>query len=527
MVRTRFAPSPTGYLHVGGLRTALYSYLYAKKNNGKFILRIEDTDQKRFVEGALEHLIKMMKWAGLDYDEGPDKAGEFGPYIQSKRTELYKKYAQELLDKKAAYRCFCTQERLDEMRAHQEKQKKTPMYDRHCLYLSDEEIQKKLDEGIPFVIRQKIPSSEVVKFDDHIRGKVSFAGKTLDDQVLLKSDGYPTYHLANVVDDHLMEITHVIRGEEWLPSTPKHILLYKAFGWEPPQFAHIPLLLNKDRSKLSKRQGDVSVEDYIKKDYLKEAIINFIAFLGWHPGEAEENEIFTLEELSSKFTLEKVHKSGAIFDIKKLDWFNWQWNRKNLHEKLKKIATEIDPNVLIENPKKGEFVYKFNNEKAKQTFLGKRAQTILKLCEEYLDKKYKINPELLNKALITVEEKILRNPREINSFIDFYFEIENYEKALLTNEKMKVDEEMAKTALKKSLATLANLDNFNSEDKIKEVLLNLVKQMSVKNGQVLWPLRSALTGKQFSPGVFEVAFVLGKEKTINRIKKALSKLENQ
>lgn len=526
MVRTRFAPSPTGYLHVGGLRTALYNYLYAKKNQGTFILRIEDTDQKRFVEGAREHLMEMMKWANLTYEEGPDADGKFGPYIQSERTEIYQKYAQELLDKKAAYRCFCTQERLDEMRAHQEKQKKAPMYDRHCLYLSEEEIQKKLDEGVPYVIRQKIPSAEVVKFDDHIRGKVSFAAKTLDDQVLLKSDGFPTYHLANVVDDHLMEITHVIRGEEWLPSTPKHILLYQAFGWQHPDFAHIPLLLNKDRSKLSKRQNDVSVEDYIKKGYLKEAIINFIAFLGWHPGSAEESEIFTLEELSEKFTLEKVHKAGAIFDVEKLDWFNWQWHRKNHHDNLKKIAQEIDPNVSIENPKKGEFAYKFDDKSKQDSFASKRAEALLKLCGEYLDEKYKSNEDLLNKGLITVEEKILKNPKEINDYIGFYFELGQYDINLLTHEKMKVDLEMAKKALENSLETLEKLDDF-SEENLQKTLLELVQKLELKNGQVLWPLRSALTGLQYSPGVFEIAWVLGKEETLKRIKKALSKLENQ
>lgn len=527
MVRTRFAPSPTGYLHIGGLRTALYNYLYAKKTNGTFILRIEDTDQKRFVEGAREHLIKMMKWAGLNFEEGPEVGGDFGPYIQSERNELYKKYAQELLEKKAAYRCFCTQERLDKMRAQQEKQKKAPMYDRHCLYLSEEEIQKKLDEGIPFVIRQKIPSGEVIKFDDHIRGKVSFAAKTLDDQILLKSDGFPTYHLANVVDDHLMEITHVIRGEEWLPSTPKHILLYQAFGWKHPEFAHIPLLLNKDRTKLSKRQGDVSVEEYIKKGYSKEAIINFIAFLGWHPGGAEENEIFTLEELGKQFSLEKVHKAGAIFDIEKLEWFNWQWNRKKYHDKLKKIAQEIDANVTIENPKKGEFIYKFDNKSKQQDFFNKRAELLLELCQKYLDDTFKNNKEILHKALITVEEKILKNPKDINDYLGFYFKQEEYDKELLTHEKMKVDFEIAKKSLENALETLKKLENFDSEEEIQQTLITLVQKMRIKNGQLLWPIRSALTGLQFSPGVFEIIWVLGKEETLNRIKKALSKLENQ
>ncbi len=526
MVRTRFAPSPTGYLHVGGLRTALYNYLYAKKNGGTFILRIEDTDQKRYVEGATEHLIEMMKWAELEYKEGPGADGEFGPYIQSERTDIYRKHAQELLDKKAAYRCFCTQERLDKMREDQEKQKKAPMYDRHCLYLTEEEIQKNLSDKIPFVVRQKVPYSETIKFKDHIRGNVSFDAKTLDDQVLLKSDGFPTYHLANVVDDHLMEITHVIRGEEWLPSTPKHILLYNAFGWQHPEYAHIPLLLNKDRSKLSKRQGDVSVEDYIKKGYSKEAIINFIAFLGWHPGGAEENEIFTLEELESKFTLEKVHKAGAIFDIEKLEWFNWQWNRKKYHDKLAIIAKETDTGVSITNPKKGEFVYTFDSEQKQADFSGKKAKVLLDICDKYLEEKYKKDEIFLNRVLVTVEEKILRNPKEINDHIGFYFELPEYDKGLLTHEKMNVDLEMAKTALERSLKVLSGFDGFESEEEIQKTMLKLIEEVGVKNGQILWPVRAALTGMQFSPGAFEVIWVLGKSETENRINKALSKLEN-
>lgn len=527
MIRTRFAPSPTGYLHIGGLRTALYNYLYAKKHNGSFILRIEDTDQKRFVEGAHEHLIEMMKWAEVEYQEGPDKDGEYAPYVQSKRTKLYQKYANMLLEKKAAYRCFCTAERLEKMRAQQEKQKKAPMYDRHCLYLSEEEIQEKLDNKIPFVIRQKIPSAQAVKFKDHIRGTVRFAAKTLDDQILLKSDGFPTYHLANVVDDHLMKITHVIRGEEWLPSTPKHILLYEAFGWDTPEFAHIPLLLNKDRSKLSKRQGDVSVEDYIKKGYLREAILNFIAFLGWHPGGEQENELFTLDELAQNFSLEKVHKAGAVFDIEKLNWFNWQWNRKKYHEQLREIAQKIDPDVEITHPKKGEYKYSFSKEENNNSFLEKRAQILIDICSNYLNKDYKKDQKKLNKALITVEEKLLQDPKNINSYIEFYFTLGSYDKALLTHERMKVDTTMAKKALQKVKDRFESLNTIDSEKNVQETLIGLVQEMGVKNGQVLWPLRAALTGLQYSPGVFEVACVLEKEECIKRIDLALSKLENE
>jgi len=527
MTRTRFAPSPTGYLHVGGLRTALYSFLLAKKQEGQFVLRIEDTDQKREVEGATAHLIEMLDWAGLNPDEGPNKEGPHKPYIQSQRTEIYQKHAEELLEKGHAYRCFCTAERLQEMREHQEKSKKAPMYDRHCLYLSDEEIQKNLDSNAPFVVRQKIPLEKLVKFKDLVRGNVTFAAKTLDDQILLKSDGFPTYQLANVIDDHLMGITHVIRGEEWLPSTPKHILLYESFNWDPPQFAHIPLLLNKDRSKLSKRQGDVSVEEYIKKGYQKEAIINFIAFLGWHPGGDEENEIFNLEELIEHFSIEKVHKAGAIFDLEKLDWFNWQWNRRKFHDDLHEFAKKLDQNVQIESPKKGEFVYKFNDTKNAQEFFEYRTDKLKTMCFNSLADAYKKEDGLLRKALVTVEEKVLKDHKNINDYIKFYFENSDYDVQLLTHEKMKVDFEMARASLSKILEKFENFAEFDNEEKIKELLIGVVEELGVKNGQVFWPLRSALTGEQFSPGVFEVAWVIGKDLCLQRIKKALEMLEKE
>lgn len=525
MIRTRFAPSPTGYLHVGGLRTALYSYLLAKKHEGKFVLRIEDTDQKREVEGATAHLIEMLEWAGLIPDESPSSGGPFEPYIQSQRTETYRKYADDLLEKKHAYRCFCTAERLTEMREQQEKAKQAPMYDRHCLYLTDEEIQKNLDEKKPFVIRQKIPLEKLVKFKDLVRGNVTFAAKTLDDQVLLKSDGFPTYQLANVIDDHLMEITHVIRGEEWLPSTPKHILLYEAFGWEHPEFAHIPLLLNKDRSKLSKRQGDVSVEDYIEKGYSKEAIINFIAFLGWHPGGDNEDEIYNLAELVEHFSIEKVHKAGAIFDLEKLDWFNWQWNRRKFHEDLHEFSKKLDQNVQIHSPKKGEFIYRFNNNDYAHEFFIHRTDQLKTMCFNSLNKDYKNNDEKLRKALLTVEEKVLRDHKSINEFIAFYFEDKKYEAELLTHEKMNVDFDIAKLSLQKILEKFESFKDFEDEEKIKKLLLGVVEELNLKNGQVFWPLRAALTGEQFSPGVFEVAWALGKEASVKRIQIALDKLD--
>ena len=284
MVRTRFAPSPTGYLHVGGLRTALYNYIFARKHHGSFVLRIEDTDQERKVEGAIENLIETLKWTGIIPDEGPGFGGDYGPYIQSERLELYRRHAEILLEKELAYYCFCSQERLERLRQEQIAKKQPPRYDNHCRNLPADEVKRKLQSGEKFVIRMKTPLQGSVEVRDLIRGKVSFSADVLDDQILIKSDGFPTYHLANVVDDHLMKISHVIRGEEWLPSTPKHVLLYEYFNWKSPEFAHLPLLLNPDRSKLSKRHGDVAVESYRQKGYLAEALINFLALLGWNPG---------------------------------------------------------------------------------------------------------------------------------------------------------------------------------------------------------------------------------------------------
>ena len=488
MIKTRFAPSPTGFVHVGSLRTALYCYLFAKSSDGKFVLRIEDTDQERLVEGAVENLLKTLEWIGLEYDEGPDK-GDLGPYVQSERTEIYTKHVQELLDKGHAYRCFCSKERLDEMREKQKSRKQATMYDRKCLDLPESEIQAKLKDNEPFVIRQKIPY-ELIKYKDLVRGNVQFDGKTVDDQVLIKSDGYPTYHLANVVDDHLMEITHVIRGEEWLPSTPKHIALYEAFGWEAPQFAHLPLLLNPDRTKLSKRQGHVAVEDYIKEGYLKEAVTNFVAFLGWNPGGGEKQELFTLKELEKSFSLEKVHKAGAIFNLEKLDWFNWQWQKRLFEEKTAKMDETSKAEVLYE------------------------------MCKDHLKRD---KDEKLLRALLTVEEKILKNPKEVSENTNFYFDLPEYDKQLLTHEKMGVDLNQALKSLEASKEALETLDDWTLES-LKQTLLKTVEKQGIKNGQLLWPLRAALSGMQYSPGAFESAWALEKDETLSRISIALQKL---
>lgn len=521
MVRTRFAPSPTGFLHIGSLRTALYNYLYAKKHNGTFILRIEDTDQSRFVEGAIENLLQTLITTGLNYDEGPEKEGKFGPYIQSQRTDIYRKYILELLEKKAAYHCFCSAERLEEMRNKQSAAKQAPMYDRKCLQLNEDEVKAKIEAGETYVIRQKIPQGQKLQFNDIIRGVVSFNTSTIDDQVLMKSDNFPTYHLANVIDDHLMEITHVIRGEEWLPSTPKHLLLYEAFNWEKPTFAHIPLLLNKDKSKLSKRQGDVSVESYLNKGFIPEALINFIALLGWHPGEGIEQEIFSLDELIEKFSLEKVHKAGAIFDLDKLSWFNYSWNRQIHRDLLEKMAKQIDPNVSITVNDKKEQIYTFSSDQKEAEFVAERGKNLLEKCKNQLPSEWRANEEFLYKALITVEDKILKTPDDTKQALEFYFSPKNYEKTLLLNEKMKVDEKTAKIAIESGLKSLESFNNFNNPQKLQEHLIALVQELNLKNGQVLWPLRVALSGEQFSPGVFELMWAFGKEETLNRLKNTL------
>lgn len=532
MIRTRFAPSPTGFLHVGGLRTALYAYLFARKNKGVFILRIEDTDQTRYVEGALENLIHTLKWNDLEYDEGPrigtncgqiKQTGDFGPYIQSERTEIYREYAKKLIDSGHAYRCFCTKERLDEMRERQVQNKQATMYDRKCLDLPESEIKSKMGNKESFVIRQKIPY-EIIKFKDLIRGNVQFHGKTIDDQVLIKSDNFPTYHLANVIDDHLMEISHVIRGEEWLPSTPKHLALYQAFGWETPAFAHIPLLLNEDKTKLSKRQGDVAVEQYIQKGYLKEAIINFIVFLGWNPGSGEEKEIFTLKELEEIFSLEKVHKAGAIFNLEKLDWFNWRWKKQKHLESLETIAIAIDPNVEIAEIRKGQYDYKFSDKNKESEFTEKRGEELLKICNNHLSNEVKEDRSKLLKALVTLEEKILKDQTEIAEHLSSFYTLPEYDKELLTHEKMRVDLNQAEKSLESGLTDLENLADW-SQDSLQDTLMETAQKIEVKNGQLLWPLRAALSGQQFSPGVFELAWALGKEESIKRIKTALTKLK--
>ena len=510
-IRVRFAPSPTGYLHVGGLRTALYNYLFAKKNNGVFILRIEDTDQKRFVPGSAESLIQTLDALGMQYEEGPrlknqangrvsrkypeiTEVGDYGPYIQSERLNLYKKYADELLGSGKAYHCFCTAERLTELRAEQAKHKQAPKYDKHCLSLAPDEVTKRLAAGEPSVLRLNIVSDRGdVMFDDMVRGQVTINVRDIDDQVLMKSDGFPTYHLANVIDDHLMGISHIIRAEEWLPSTPKHILLYEAFGWDLPRFAHIPLLLNADKSKLSKRQGDVAVEDYLKKGYLTEALINFVALLGWHPGQGKTQEIFTLEELISAFDLAQVHKAGAVFDLKKLDWMNTEYIKRLTSDELYERA-----HSFLEAK---DFFLAWKDQ---HSTLGKEAQTAFV------------------KKILAVEQDRLVKLSDVGENNLFFFAGDSiYDKALLNWKQNTAD--MTRDALTKAEATLASLDDADWE-KREALETILMETAGERRGDFLWPLRVALTGAERSPSPFDVAWVLGKDESLKRIHNALASL---
>jgi len=479
--RVRFAPSPTGYLHVGGLRTALYNYLFAKHSSGKFILRIEDTDRNRYVEGAVENLIKALKWAGLDYDEGPDVGGNFGPYMQSQRLEIYKKHADELISKGKAYYCFCSPERLKTLKEEQEKQKlPQTKYDKHCLNLSTSEIGNNLSAKFPHVIRFNVQPNEKIIFDDVIRARVEFDSNNVDDQVLIKSDDYPTYHLANVVDDHLMKITHVIRGEEWLSSTPKHVLLYDAFGWERPVYAHLPLLLNPDRSKLSKRQGDVAVEDYGDKGYLKEALINFVALLGWNAG--DDREFYYLDELADAFSLELVNKAGAVFDVVKLNSLNAEHLRKKSNKEiLGMLRTRI-----------------------KET--------------EYRSQNY--SDDFLLLIIDAMKERV----SFVHEFIDnckyFYEAPKEYEqKAVEKSWKPETPEQ-----IKKLRDAFLNLSNPTKDD-YEQTLTKVAEELGVGKGKLIHPLRLAVSGQSTGPGMFDLLYILGKDEVLNRINYAIEKIK--
>jgi glutamyl-tRNA synthetase len=485
-VRTRFAPSPTGNLHIGSLRTALFAYLAARSQGGDFILRIEDTDDKRKVEGSEEKLIEILKWVGLEFDEGPGVGGKYGPYRQSERREIYDKYKDELLEKGEAYHCFCTPERLEEMRNKQQENKMPPRYDRACRNLSKEEVEKRIKAGERYVIRQKMPLEGTVVVKDELRGDISFKAEELEDHVLIKSDGMPTYQFANVVDDTLMEISIVIRGDEWIPTFPKNILLYKSFGWTPPKFLHLPVTLNKGGGKLSKRHGDVSVEDFRAKGYLVDTLINFCVLLGWRP--KSDQEIFSLDELVKLFKTEDMGTSPAVFDLEKLDYLNGFYIRKmDLDELTKKCLPFITENFSLTKDKK------------KQTF--DFAKKIIKLEQERL--------------------KRLMDIKEMSEF--FFLDELEYDKELLIWKKL-----TAKDVVENLQTVHKLLERIPEEewlsDSIGECLVSYINAKELKTGDYLWPMRVALTGQKASPGPFDVAEILGKEETLNRINKGVSKL---
>lgn len=478
-VRVRFAPSPTGYLHVGGLRTALYNFLFARKHNGTFILRIEDTDRARYVEGAVENLIQTLRWAGLEFDEGPGKPGTAGPYIQSERLPIYREHAAKLVESGHAYYAFDTPEELEEIRRTKDKSGVLQKRFRRWLELSASEVQEKLRSGAPAVVRMKVPDGETVTVNDVIRGEVQFSSDLLDDQVLLKSDGFPTYHLAVVVDDHLMRVTHVIRGEEWLPSTPKHVLLYRYFGWDLPVFAHLPLLLNPDKSKLSKRQGDVAVEEYRAKGFLPEALVNFVALLGWNPG--TEQEIFSLQELMKAFSLERVGKSGAVFNIDKLNSIN------SIHLRGRQDSQTIKLDMLKA----------VLDQKGWKGFSDTYLQSVIALMKERVERV----EDFAKDAVYFFEDPVTYEEQS---------RTKNWKEGTSAN-------------LQKVKTRLQQLDKFDHAG-IEEAVRSTAGSLSMGAGQLIHPLRLAITGVSKGPGLFELMAVLGKETSLRRIDRACALL---
>ena len=478
-VRTRFAPSPTGRMHVGNLRTALYAYLVAKHEGGDFILRIEDTDQERYVEGAVDIIYRTLQKTGLIHDEGPDKDGGCGPYVQSERQAqgIYLKYAKELIDKGEAYYCFCDKERLEGLKKVVAG-KEIHVYDKHCLHLSKEEVEEKLAAGVPYVIRQNNPTEGTTTFEDEIYGDITVDNAELDDMILIKSDGYPTYNFANVVDDHLMGITHVVRGNEYLSSSPKYNRLYEAFGWEVPVYIHCPLITDENHQKLSKRCGHSSFEDLVEQGFLTEAIVNFVALLGWSP--ADNQEIMTLEELVEKFDYHHMNKSPAVFDYTKLKWMNGEYIKKMDFDKFYEMA--------------------------------------LPYIKEVITKDYD-----LKKIAHMVQTRIEIFP-DIRDHIDFFEELPEYDVAMYTHKKMKTNAQTSLEVLQEILPVLDAQEDY-SNDALYQTLLKYVEQKGCKNGYVMWPIRTAVSGKQMTPGgATELMEVLGKEESLARIRKGIELL---
>ncbi len=479
-VRTRYAPSPTGFMHVGNLRTALYEYLIAKSQGGAFVLRIEDTDRERYVEGAVDVIYNTLKLAGISHDEGPDVGGDFGPYVQSERKDMYLPYAEQLIKEGKAYRCFCTKERLEKLAQTSE----FGGYDRHCRDLSEEEIEQKLKDGEPYVIRQKMPLEGKTTFTDAVFGEITVDNSELQDQILIKTDGYPTYNFANVIDDHTMGITHVVRGSEYLSSTPKYNLLYDAFGWEIPTYVHLPLIMGKNEdgsvSKLSKRHGSTGFEDLIKDGYLPEAIINYIALLGWCP--KDNKEIFTMKELEESFFIEGISKSPAVFDYDKLLWMNAEYIKAMSDEEFTERATPYYREAL------GDL---------------------------------EIDYSKLTAILKQRTEKFTDIPDKIR----FFAELPEYDKELFVNKKSKTNLENSPALLQEAYDRLRALDDW-SYDSLHDCLINMAVEKELKNGTVLWGVRIAAAGQKVTPGgAFEILELLGREEALKRIEKGLEKLK--
>ncbi len=481
-IRTRFAPSPTGRMHVGNLRTALYAYLIAKHEGGDFILRIEDTDQERYVEGAVDIIYRTMKATGLTHDEGPDKDKGYGPYVQSERVKsgLYMDYAKKLIEQGDAYYCFCDEERLNSLKTSVDSDGKTiSKYDKHCLHLSKEEIQANLDAGKPFVVRLNVPEEGETSFDDEIYGHISVPNNELDDMILIKSDGYPTYNFANVIDDHLMGITHVVRGNEYLSSSPKYNRIYDAFGWEIPVYVHCPLITNEEHQKLSKRSGHSSFEDLTEQGFLTEAIINFVALLGWSPTDNEE--FFTLDELVKAFDYHHLSKSPAVFDFTKLKWMNGEYIKKMDFEPFYEMAKPYIDEVVTRDVDKRRIA-------------------------ELVKTRIEVFPD-------------------IREQIDFFEELPDYDIALYTHKKMKTNPENSLDILKKMKAKLETFDDW-SEEGLHDYVINYIAELEIKNGMGLWPLRTAVSGKAMTPGgAFEIMYILGREESLRRIEIGIEKLE--
>ncbi len=489
-IRTRYAPSPTGRMHVGNLRSALYEFLIAKHEEGDFMLRIEDTDQERFVEGATEIIYRTLEQVGITHDEGPDKDGGYGPYVQSERmkTGIYMKYAKELVEKKEAYYCFCDKERLASLKTEVVEGKAITVYDKHCLSLSKEEIQANLEAGKPFVIRQNNPTEGTTTFHDELYGDITVENKELDDMILIKSDGYPTYNFANVVDDHTMHITHVVRGNEYLSSSPKYTRLYEAFGWEPPRYVHLPLVTDENHKKLAKRGGSTSFEDLMEQGFLAEAVVNFIALLGWSP--EENREIFSLEELIKAFDYHRISKSPAVYDVVKLRWMN------------------------------GEYIKAMDFDR------------FYDMAQPYLEKALEAGPaqdavpfgESARKKIAAMVKTRIEVFTDIPEMVDFFRELPEYDVAMYTHKKMKTDAASSLQVLQDVLPLLEAWEDY-SNDGLYGMLSKYVEEKGYKNGYVMWPIRTAVSGKQMTPaGATEILEVLGKEESLRRIRKGIELL---